>query len=231
MRAVVATNALELGIDIGQLDAAVLAGYPGTIASTRQQMGRAGRRQGVAVGVLVATADAIDQYLIAHPEYVLERSPEHARLNPDNEVILAGHLACAAAELPFDEDEHFGMRVADAPREPVPDMLEDLVEAGKLYRSGGRYFWAGEGTPASSISLRSSSPERVVIQSRDDQGKPQVIGEIERSSVLRFLYQGADLSARGHELPGRAAGLGGRCRRRPPRRGGLLHAADHRGDD
>ena len=147
VRAVVATNALELGIDIGQLDAAVLAGYPGTIASTRQQMGRAGRRQGVAVGVLVATADAIDQYLIAHPEYVLERSPEHARLNPDNEVILAGHLACAAAELPFDEDEHFGMRVADARGNPIPDLLADLVEAGKLYRSGGRYFWAGEGAP------------------------------------------------------------------------------------
>ena len=191
VRAVVATNALELGIDIGQLDAAVLAGYPGTIASTRQQMGRAGRRQGVAVGVLVATADAIDQYLIAHPEYVLERSPEHARLNPDNEVILAGHLACAAAELPFDEDEHFGARFADARGNPVPDLLADLVEAGKLYRSGGRYFWAGEGSPATAIGLRSSSPERVVIQSRDDQGKPQVIGEIERSSVLRFLYEGA----------------------------------------
>ena len=191
VRAVVATNALELGIDIGQLDAAVLAGYPGTIASTRQQMGRAGRRQGVAVGVLVATADAIDQYLIAHPEYVLESSPEHARLNPDNEVILAGHLACAAAELPFEADEDFGMRVADSRGNPVPDLLEDLVEAGKLYRSGGRCFWAGEGSPATAIGLRSSSPERVIIQSLDVQGKPQVIGEIERSSVLRFLYEGA----------------------------------------
>ena len=191
VRAVVATNALELGIDIGQLDAAVLAGYPGTIASTRQQMGRAGRRQGVAVGVLVATADAIDQYLMAHPEYVLERSPEHARLNPDNEVILAGHLACAAAELPFEEDEHFGIRVADSQENPVPDLLADLVEAGKLYRSGGRYFWAGAGSPATAIGLRSSSPERVIIQNPDAQGKPQVIGEIERSSVLRFLYEGA----------------------------------------
>jgi DEAD/DEAH box helicase domain-containing protein len=140
---------------------------------------------------LVATADAIDQYLIAHPEYVLERSPEHARLNPDNEVILAGHLACAAAELPFGEDEHFGMRVADSRGNPVPDLLADLVEAGKLYRSGGRYFWAGEGSPATTIGLRSSSPERVIIQSSDAQGKPQVIGEIERSSVLRFLYEGA----------------------------------------
>ncbi len=191
VRAVVATNALELGIDIGQLDAAVLAGYPGTIASTRQQMGRAGRRQGVAVGMLVATADAIDQYLIAHPEYVLERSPEHARLNPDNEVILAGHLTCAAAELPFEADEDFGIRVTDARGNPISDLLADLVEAGKLYHSGGRYFWAGEGAPATAISLRSSSPERVIIQGPDAQGKPQVIGEIERSSVLRFLYEGA----------------------------------------
>jgi DEAD/DEAH box helicase domain-containing protein len=191
VRAVVATNALELGIDIGQLDAAILAGYPGTIASTRQQMGRAGRRQGVAVGVLVATADAIDQYLIAHPEYVLERSPEHARLNPDNEVILAGHLACAAAELPFEEDEHFGVRVTEAQQDLIPDLLADLVEAGKLYRNGGRYFWAGEGSPSTAIGLRSSSPERVIIQRSDIHGQPQVIGELERSSVLRFLYEGA----------------------------------------
>ena len=191
VRAVVATNALELGIDIGQLDAAMLAGYPGTIASTRQQMGRAGRRQGVAVGVLVATADAVDQYLIAHPEYVLERSPEHARLNPDNEVILAGHLACAAAELPLEEDEHFGVRVTHSQQNLIPDLLADLVEAGKLYRSGGRHFWAGKGSPATTIGLRSSSPERVIIQRPDIPGQPQVIGEIERSSVLRFLYEGA----------------------------------------
>ncbi len=231
VRAVVATNALELGIDIGQLDAAVLAGYPGTIASTRQQMGRAGRRQGVAVGVLVATADAIDQYLIAHPEYVLERSPEHARLNPDNEVILAGHLACAAAELPFEADEHFGMRVADARGNPISDLLADLVEAGKLYRSGGRYFWAGEGSPATTIGLRSSSPERVVIQSPDDQGKPQVIGEIERSSVLRFLYEGAIYLHEGTSyLVERLDWEGGVATVRP---GGVtsLHVAHHRGDN
>jgi DEAD/DEAH box helicase domain-containing protein len=189
--AVVATNALELGIDIGQLDAAVLAGYPGAIASTRQQMGRAGRRQGLAVGVLVAAADAIDQYLIAHPEYLLERSPEHARLNPDNEAILAGHLACAAAELPLDSGERLGLTRDTSPEDSLPSLLADLVEAGRLYRSGGRYFWAGEGSPATNIGLRSSSPERIVIQRQGADGRPLVIGEMERSSVPRFLYENA----------------------------------------
>ncbi len=186
VRGVVATNALELGIDIGRLDAAVLAGYPGTIAGTRQQMGRAGRRQGTSAGVLVASVDAVDQYLIAHPEYLLEGNPEHARLNPNNEVILADHLACAAAELPIDAQEEFGTGAAD-----LRGLLDDLVEAGQLHRGNDRFFWAGSGSPAAAISLRSSSPERVVIQSRDAAGRPQVIGEVERSSVPRLVYEGA----------------------------------------
>ena len=107
VRGVVATSALELGIDIGALDAAVLAGYPGTVASARQQMGRAGRRRGSSIGVLVAGAGAMDQYILTHPEWLLARSPEHARINPDNEVILAHHLACAAAEMPIERSELF----------------------------------------------------------------------------------------------------------------------------
>ena len=191
VRAVVATNALELGIDIGQLDAAVLAGYPGTIASARQQMGRAGRRQGVSLGIFVATPEALDQYIIAHPEYLLERTPEYARLNSDNEVILAGHLACAAAELPFEAGEDFGTRAPLAGKNPVADLLEDLTAVDKLHRTGGRLFWAGEGAPAMAISLRNSSPDRVVIQRSAADGRPQTIGELDRPSVLRFLYGGA----------------------------------------
>jgi DEAD/DEAH box helicase domain-containing protein len=187
VRGVVATNALELGIDIGRLDAAVLAGYPGTIASARQQMGRAGRRRGVSVAVLVATADALDQYIVTHPPYLLEHSPERALINPDNQVILAGHLACAAAELPFATGETFGA----ADRRLVGELLADLVEAGQLYRSGGRFFWAGDGYPAAAISLRSGSPDRVVIQVVDDAEKPQVIGELDRFSVPLLLYEGA----------------------------------------
>ena len=187
VRGVVATSALELGIDIGALDAAVLAGYPGTIASARQQMGRAGRRRGASVGVLVAGAGAMDQYILAHPEWLLAGSPEHARVNPDNEVILAHHLACAAAEMPVERNEQF---IGKLPG-PAADLLDDLVEAGQLYRSGSRYFWAGDGSPANSVSLRTASPDRVVIQAVGERGAPQVIGELERESAPILLYQGA----------------------------------------
>ncbi len=187
VRGVVATNALELGVDIGQLDAAVLAGYPGTIASAWQQMGRAGRRQGSAVAVLVAAADALDQYIIAHPEYLLTRSPEHALINPDNAIILAGHLACAAAELPLEAGECLG----DADPGLVSALLEDLVAAGQLYRAGSRCYWAGAGTPATAISLRSAAADRVVIQASQGDESPQVIGELDRFSVPLLLYEGA----------------------------------------
>lgn len=180
VRGVVATNALELGIDIGQLDAAVLVGFPGTIASTRQQIGRAGRRQGISAAVLVATPEPLDQYVVTHPEYLLERTAEHARLNPDNEVIVAGHLLCAAAELPLTTDEPLG-------KQP----LNDLVEVGQLYAAGGRYYWAGEGMPAVRVGLRSSSADRVVIQTRDEKGQPQTIGELERTAVPLLLHEGA----------------------------------------
>ncbi len=187
VRGVVATSALELGIDIGALDAAVLAGYPGTVASARQQMGRAGRRQGPSIGVLVAGAGAMDQYILTHPEWLLARSPEHARINPDNAVILAHHLACAAAEMPIEKTD----RLVENGSGSVVDLLDDLVEAGQLYRSGSRYYWGGDGSPASAISLRTASPERVVIQATDESGAPRVIGELERGSAPILLYQGA----------------------------------------
>ncbi len=185
--AVVATSALELGIDIGQMGAALLAGYPGTIAAARQQMGRAGRRQGTAAAVFVATAEPLDQYLIAHSEYLLDRTPEHARLNPDNAVILADHLACAVAELPIATGETFGRLEWPA----LAGLFDDLIAAGKLYRAGERLFWAGAAAPAAALSLRSSSPARVIIQAPDATGKPQVIGEIERAAAPLFVYTGA----------------------------------------
>jgi DEAD/DEAH box helicase domain-containing protein len=187
VRGVVATSALELGIDIGAMDAAVLAGYPGTVASARQQMGRAGRRRGSSIGVLVAGAGAMDQYILTHPEWLLARSPEHARINPDNEVILAHHLACAAAEMPIEKTEVFLAKL------PVlaADLLDDLVEAGQFYRSGSRYFWAGDGSPANGINLRTASLERIVIQATDGNGRAQVIGELERESAPILLYEGA----------------------------------------
>jgi DEAD/DEAH box helicase domain-containing protein len=198
VKAVVATNALELGIDIGQLDAAILAGHPGTIASARQQMGRAGRRQGASVAVFVAGAEPLDQYIVTHPRWLLDRSPEHARINPNNEIILAGHLACAAAELPMQETEEFSGSFPLNQREMAPftgastiELLVDLVEAGQLYLSNGRYFWAGEAIPPEALSLRSAGNDRIAIQARGDDGKPAVIGELDREGVPLLLYRGA----------------------------------------
>ena len=137
MRGVVATNALELGIDIGQLQAAVLCGYPGSIASTWQQMGRAGRSTETALAILIATGGVLDQYVIQHPEFLLAQSPEHALLNADNPMLLVDQLRCAAFELPFQPGESFG----NSPM--TSDFLELLAEEGDLQQAVGRYFWRG----------------------------------------------------------------------------------------
>ena len=184
VRGVVTTNALELGIDIGQLEAAILEGYPGSIASTRQQMGRAGRRQSVSAALLVAGPGTIDQYILSHPEYLLGSAPESALVNPDNETILAGHLACAAAELPFGVSEGFGGALG------VADLLDDLAAAGLLYAGGGRYFWGGEDNPTA-FGLRSASPDRIVIQVDTGGARPIILGEMDRESAPLFLYEGA----------------------------------------
>jgi len=189
--AVVTTNALELGIDIGHLDAAILAGYPGSVASARQQMGRAGRRQGVSAAIMVAGGGPLDQYILAHPRWLLARSPEHARVNPDNEIILSAHLACAAAELPLAAGEVLGADASAPRRQRIAALLADLVDAGQLYLANGRYFWAGEGNPQQAFSLRSADADRVVIQARGDDGKPVVIGELDREGVPLLLYKGA----------------------------------------
>jgi DEAD/DEAH box helicase domain-containing protein len=191
--AVVTTNALELGIDIGHLDVAILSGYPGTVASARQQMGRAGRRQGVSAAILVAGAGPLDQYIIAHPRWLLERSPEHARINPDNDVILSSHLACAAAELPLRVGEtlYAGSTVDASYSEKTAALLVDLVDARQLYLANGRYFWAGEGNPAQGLSLRSADADRVVIQTTGEDGEQAVIGELDREGVPLLLYKGA----------------------------------------
>ncbi|HJW84839.1 MAG TPA: DEAD/DEAH box helicase [Anaerolineae bacterium] len=127
-RGVVATNALELGIDIGQLDAAILAGYPGTIASAWQQAGRAGRRAETSAAILVASASPLDQFLVTHPRYLFERSPEHGLIAPDNLIVLTNHLRCAAFELPFDAGEAFGRF------EQTGELLDALVAEGILHR-------------------------------------------------------------------------------------------------
>jgi DEAD/DEAH box helicase domain-containing protein len=185
VRTVVATNALELGIDIGRLDAAILAGYPGSIAGTRQQLGRAGRRSKESVGILVAGMAPLDQFVVSHPQWLLTGAPEHARLNPDNPVILAGHLACAAAELPLQEGEPFGSN------HHIASVCEELIATGQLYQSGGRCYWAGENSPAPALSLRSAGPDRVVIQMTAPDDRRSTIGEVDVPSVPLLVYPGA----------------------------------------
>lgn len=130
----VATNALELGVDIGSLDAVVMAGYPGTIASTWQRAGRAGRRQKASLAVLVASSAPLDQYIVENPAYFFDRPPEHAFINPDNLEILLNHLKCAAFELPIRVGEKFG------PHDPG-DLCRFLQELGLLHLDGDTWHW------------------------------------------------------------------------------------------
>jgi DEAD/DEAH box helicase domain-containing protein len=179
IQAVVATNALELGIDIGSLDVAVLAGYPGTIASTWQRAGRAGRRKGGSCAVLVASSRPLDQFIVKHPEYFFGSSPEHAYIQPDNLEILVNHLKCAAFELPVEPGETFGAVDLDA-------ICKRLAESGYLHRSGDFYHWIQEAYPADAVSLRSVSSDNFVIIDETDQ--PEVIGEIDFTSALTTVH-------------------------------------------
>jgi DEAD/DEAH box helicase domain-containing protein len=179
---VVATNALELGIDIGSLDAAVLAGYPGTIASTWQRAGRAGRRQGTSAAVLVASSAPLDQFMVQNPEYFFGRSPEHGFVNPDNLEILLNHLKCAAFELPLADDESFG-------KLDLKTLCHHLSEVGFLHHTGGAWHWVSESYPADAISLRSVSSDNFLIV--DNTGEPRVMGEVDFPSALTTLHEKA----------------------------------------
>jgi DEAD/DEAH box helicase domain-containing protein len=194
IRGVVSTNALELGIDIGSLDACVLAGYPGTIASTWQRAGRAGRRSGSSCAVLVASSAPLDQYIVKHPDYFFGRSPEHAYLQPDNLEILVNHLKCAAFELPIADDETFGAPAGD---DSAADRCADLAaicdrlaEAGFLHRSGKHWHWTQEAYPADAISLRAVTSDNFVIIdiTANDSNTPRVIGETDFSTALTLVH-------------------------------------------
>lgn len=183
VQVVVATNALELGIDIGGMDAAVMAGYPGNIASTWQQAGRAGRSTGRSVAFLVASSNPLDQYIVTHPEYFFGRSPEHALVNPNNPYILWNHVKCSAFELPFEKGETFdGVEITAA--------LTHLADQGILHEEGGRYYWMAESFPAEGISLRSASNENFVIVDITDSA-PKVVGEVDRASAPLLIHDDA----------------------------------------
>ncbi len=183
IRLVVATNALELGIDIGGLEAALLVGYPGTIASTWQQAGRAGRGNDPAISILVATANPLDQFLAHHPEYFFARSPEQALVNPDHLLILLNHLRCAAFELPFQPGEGFG----DLAVEKLKEYLDFLVDSQVLHLSGEKYFWMADAYPAAEVSLRSASPENVLLNLEDGTA-PSILGEVDLASAAWMVH-------------------------------------------
>jgi DEAD/DEAH box helicase domain-containing protein len=186
VKTVVATNALELGIDIGGLGAAILVGYPGTVASARQQAGRAGRGLESAAAVMVASASPLDQFLAHHPEYFFDRSPEQALVNPDHLLILLEHLRCAMFELPFQKGEGFG-RVSG---ETIDDYLQFLIANNEAHESQDKVYWMADQYPAANISLRSASPQGVVLQTTIDD-KPLTIGTVDGESALWMVHPGA----------------------------------------
>ena len=180
---VVSTSALELGVDIGSLDVCVLNGYPGTIAGTWQRLGRAGRRQRTALGVLVASSLPLDQYIIRNPDFFLGASPEQARIDPDQLLILLDHVRCAAFELPFHDGEQFG-------REALGELLGYLQEHGVVHREGRQWHWMADSYPANSVSLRSVAEGNFVVIDTTN-GAQTVIAEVDYSSAAETLYEGA----------------------------------------
>jgi DEAD/DEAH box helicase domain-containing protein len=181
---VVSTNALELGIDIGDLEACIMAGYPGSIASTWQQAGRAGRRAGNSLAILIAKSNPMDQFVVDNPDYFFTRSPEHCRVNPDNLLILLHHIKSAAFELPFEEGERFG-------KEDLMELLAYLEEKGVLHRIDQRWHWAAESYPADEVSLRRVNPENVVVVDTTNTGDHKVIAEVDWDSAFTTVHDGA----------------------------------------
>jgi DEAD/DEAH box helicase domain-containing protein len=195
---VVATNALELGIDIGDLDAVVCAGYPGSVAGTWQRFGRAGRRGSRSVAVLVCTSDPLDQYLARDPSFLLDAPAEEARVDPNNTEILIQHLKCAAFEAPFEltsagpreasplpasGEAYLGLD-ADATR----DALDYLEGHGLVHRSGARYYWSGEAFPATNVSLRAIGWDNFVII---DTATGRSLAELDYRATHTMLHEQA----------------------------------------
>jgi DEAD/DEAH box helicase domain-containing protein len=183
VQAVVSTNALELGIDIGDLDVCIIAGYPGTVASTYQQAGRVGRRAEKSLAVLIARSQPLDQFIIENPDYFFGRSPEFGLVNPDNLLILLSHIQCAAFELPFRDGEHFG-------REDLNEILRYLEEKGTLHYVDQHWYWTKDAYPAEKVSLRSTSEENFVVVDTTKR-KEEVIAEVDFTAAHTTLYEGA----------------------------------------
>ena len=179
----VSTSALELGVDIGALDVVLLQGYPGSIAATWQRFGRAGRRQQAAIGVLVASSQPLDQYIVRHPEFFRAAPPEQARIAPDQPLILLDHIRCAAFELPFVDGDGFG------PVQPEA-YLQVLAESDVVHREGQRWEWIADAYPANAVNLRAVADGNFVVVDRSE-GRQKIIAEVDFSSAALTLYEGA----------------------------------------
>ncbi len=181
---VVATNALELGIDIGELDAVICAGYPGSVAGTFQRFGRAGRRGEPSIAVLVAGSAAVDQYLAKHPETLFDGAIESARIDPHNTEIVVQHLKCAAFELPFVSGESYAALPADDTRAA----LRFLADHGVVHESADRFHWATDAYPANHVSLRSVGWDNYVII---DKSTGKTLAELDWRATPTMLHEQA----------------------------------------
>ena len=187
LRAVFSTSALELGVDIGDLDAVILVGFPGTIATTHQRIGRAGRKQQPSIGIMIATNEAMDQYLATHPEYLVDRNPEQALIDPQNLVILLQHVGCAAFELPFSSTENFGSMSS----EELARFLNLLEQSGALTRQGENYYWLADRYPAAEVSLRSSTPNVVSLNVVEEGSQKRYIGSVDANAARWYVHKDA----------------------------------------
>lgn len=187
IRGITATNALELGIDIGGLDAAILAGYPGTIAGTWQQAGRSGRSDKPSLSILVTSSTPIDQYLALHSEYVFSNNPERGLIDANNLLIALAHIQCAAYELPFSAIDRYGTFSASETNE----LLEALSSIGKIHKSKEKYFWMAEDYPAALISLRNASSQQITLLVETANSKPTTIGQVDLESAYWMVHPGA----------------------------------------
>ncbi len=190
IQGVVSTNALELGIDIGGLDAAVVAGFPGSFSSFWQQAGRAGRRQNESVAVFIASSSPLDQFIISHPDYFFERPQELAKIDANNPYVLTDHVKCAAFELPFTDEELAASGPSLFPPEATGEILSYLEEDGILRHTAGRWHWSDRSYPSEGVSLRSATADNVVIVDMT-KGKNAVIGEMDRPSAKELLFPNA----------------------------------------
>ncbi|MCZ6601767.1 MAG: DUF1998 domain-containing protein, partial [Planctomycetota bacterium] len=189
--AVVSTNALELGIDIGSLDVCVLGGYPGSLSSLWQQAGRAGRRSGRSLVLMVGKSNAIDQYIMSHPEYIFDGTPEEVRIHPNNPLILTNHLKCSAFELPFRKGEPFG----DLPPEEVSEIVRYLERTARiLTERGGVHYWTAPFYPAEGVSLEATDLDNFVVH---DAETGAAIGTVDRPSAPFLCHEGAIYGVQG----------------------------------